>query len=440
MALSLPQFTIVLGQERRETPSRSSCIVQLGAVAVGSGIVALPYAVSLVGYWRAVLALILIAGLTQISTQWLATCALLSNKTTYEGNAKYFLGYPGHWLLIVNLILLLIGGSAAMVMVSVESIMACPLVVGSDAPDPWVVMLVVFLVVSVLTVLTGDKTERLNFVSVISLACSAYFVVILCIQASVRSPKPVIFDQVSDSIESVSIMINSFIMSFYVFTLIGRLGREGIPAIGQISFISIFFIITPIYFVVGLVGFYAFDAVPANILTANWTINASLVETGRLAIALVNIVKLPLLVIPLRETVTKLFPLTFPSIDQSVFLEIIIFCVASVFDSVATLLALVGTTCGVCISFTVPALMFFQKQFIEDEQADLARRVTTFYHAQPDSEPVSPSGARNARNRKGKRFASGFMVVASVAFMAVGLTASLSDSKKSTEFIDVYRD
>ena len=401
--------------------------INLCAVAVGSGVVALPYAVALIGVWPAVFTITTIAALTAMTLRWMVDCSLLSANSTFESTAKFFLGQSGYIALIVNLVLLLLGGGAAMLMVAIDNLRSVRML--SDIAPGWIEAGVMVTAVGI-TLAVGDHPGRLGVTSSIALGCTLYFTVLLAIEGHTA---PSYHLRTSPSIGStttaVSIILNSFLMNFFIYSVSTTFPKNSsfFPSVNAVIGTSLFGLITPLYCTIGVVGFLTFGTeVPPNVLTATWFIAPRLVESARIALALVNVCKLPLLVIPLRRAVFKTSASKWQAPVESVGVVVAMCVAATAFSNVASLFGLIGTTCGVATAFVIPALMYFRLQCIEGEQADLARRIMTFHQSMPDSEPTSPVAAMNAtRRRLGKKVASAALASASVAFALLGSAVQL---------------
>jgi len=222
-------------------------------------------------------------------------------------------------------------------------------------------------------------------------------------------------------------------MNFIVYHI--ARGSGGSDKMKQIFTYSVWLVIVPVYLYIGIGGYIGLGPnVPSNILLADWTISPWLVDSGRVALALVNLFKLPLLIIPLRHNIFP--PQTVSdqngggsfwnrSAIESCVLLAAVFVQSYFVSDLATVFSWTGTTCSIGLGFMIPAAMYFKLQLIEEEQADLARRIMTYHQSLPDTDPVTPSASRRAKDRKWKKISSACVFIISGLYAILGVVSNL---------------
>ena len=411
------------------TGSIFSGVLNLSAAAVGVGIVALPYAFSLIGIWGGIVTVCTIGLITGTSLLWLLECSQLSKKLTFEGNVKFFLGSIGYKFFSANLVLLLFGGCTAMYMVSVSTVRGI-------WDNVLVDVLVFALTLGLCLLVMEDPEKRLGFASFLSIACVVYICGLLGLQAMNHE---VHGDTCSDTEESLtvtnfvsstSIVMNSFIMNFIFFEVISSIPRGpqlGVK-VGRIVSIAIGLVIGPLYICISVAGIYGLSEcgnnVPSNIFVSDrWSIHPVLLDSGRLSLTLVNVFKFPLLMLPLCHTL-------FPAANENRRIQILallplVVATSYLFGDISQVLKWIGTTCGIALGFIIPALMYHHLQDIEAEQADLAERIMTYHQSLPDTEPVTPSARRRAKKRTWKKWVCLILIAVSLSYALLGIMVDL---------------
>ena len=406
-------------------------VLNLSAAAVGVGIVALPYAFSLIGIWGGIICVCLIGFLTGTTLFWLLECSLLSKKLTFEGNVKFYLGTYGYKFFSANLVLLLFGGCTAMFLVSVSTL--------RGIWDHYLVdFCVVALTLGLCVFVIEDPANRLGFTSFLTIACVVYICGLLGLQALDSQDERACSDaagslSIRDIVSSSSIVLNSFIMNFIFFEVIGSIPRGPTLAVRveKIVTIALGLVIIPLYIFISVVSMYGLGdcgKLPSNIFVSErWSISPLLLDSGRLALAFVNIFKFPLLMLPLCHTL-------FPAADDSRRTQLLsllplVVGTSYVFGDISQVLNWMGTTCGISLAFIIPALMFHRLQDIEAEQADLAERIMTYHQSLPESDPVTPSARRRAKKRTWKKWACVMLIACSVSYGITGIMMDVTANR-----------
>merc|ERR1712136_20476 len=212
-----------------------------------------------------------------------------SGQPSFEGNVRFYLGRAWQIVLNISLVLLLVLASSAMfviimdlapmLLVSVfgETVFLCKYAVGLYA------MALMFYFS------TLDSLEALKYTSSVALGCISFFVFAI-VFTYVRDP--VIFDTVplasspATWFEGLPIMFSAYLCQFNIFKI-------AIPGIA-----------TTLYGTGGLLGYFMFGADVRQDLLTEFP-SSKLFAVARGMLALTNMFKLPLLLIPLRMSLLE---------------------------------------------------------------------------------------------------------------------------------------
>jgi len=342
-----------------------SSVISLLATAMGGGLLSLPHALANCGL--AVGASFLVAsGLAAgHSLEILVACAEESGQPSYEGNVRFYLGRTWQIVLNISLVLLLILASssmfviimdlAPMLLVSVfgETLFLCRYAVGLYA------MALMFYFS------TQDTLDALRCTSSVALGCIS-FLVLAIVFTYVRDP--VIFDTVTLAsspatwFEGLPIMFSAYCCQFNIFKIKDELRSDQKKNINLVIRIAIPGIATTVYLTGGLLGYLMFGADVRQDLLTEFP-SSKLFAVARGMLALTNMFKLPLLLIPLRMSFLEAVgfnPVGLNARKHIAFclvLNLISFTTACTLGSLSKALGLSGCTAGVLISFVMPGLM-----------------------------------------------------------------------------------
>jgi len=101
-----------------------SSVVTLSTWAMGCGVLALPRVMAACGVIRGLALLTLFAYWVDLSLRWVVACGRYSGKRSFAGNAEYYLGVGGSWIVHVAQTALLFGGIVSLFVV-VASLLPC---------------------------------------------------------------------------------------------------------------------------------------------------------------------------------------------------------------------------------------------------------------------------------------------------------------------------
>jgi len=342
-----------------------SSVISLLATAMGGGLLSLPHAFANCGL--AVGASFLVAsGLAAgHSLEILVACAEESGQPSFEGNVRFYLGRAWQIVLNISLVLLLVLASSAMfviimdlapmLLVSVfgETVFLCKYAVGLYA------MALMFYFS------TLDSLEALKYTSSVALGCISFFVFAI-VFTYVRDP--VIFDTVTLAsspatwFEGLPIMFSAYLCQFNIFKIKDELRPDQKKNINLIIRLAIPGIATTLYVTGGLLGYFMFGADVRQDLLTEFP-SSKLFAVARGMLALTNMFKLPLLLIPLRMSLLEAAgfnPVGLNAPKRTAFclaLNLFSFTIACTLGSLSKALGLCGCTSGVLIAFVMPGLM-----------------------------------------------------------------------------------
>uniref|UniRef100_A0A7S1ATL6 Amino acid transporter transmembrane domain-containing protein n=1 Tax=Noctiluca scintillans TaxID=2966 RepID=A0A7S1ATL6_NOCSC len=343
----------------------TSSIISLLATTMGGGLLALPYAFAKCGLLVGVGFLLLSALATGYSLVILVACSNVSGEASFEGNVRFYLGRK--WLIVLRgalYALLLLTASAVFVVVMdlgpkvlgmmfYPSPLLHPLMVGSYA------MALMFYFSA------QDSLHALRYTSFAVLCCIAYFLYAIVytfgcdphVQESV-----VAINSPSSWFEGVPIMFTAYQCQYNIFKINEEMREDQKDKINKVIWLGILGVVTAVYSVAGLLGYFMLGAgVSGDILTE--FSRSDLFSMARGLLALTSLLKLPLLLIPLRISLEETCGLDPRAVDwrgRSAFcliINLVSFFVACALGSLSKVLDFAGCTAGVVIAFLLPGLL-----------------------------------------------------------------------------------
>lgn len=400
-----------------------SSVVTLSAWTVGCGLLSLPHVFALCGTLTSLGVLCIFALWVVASLRWVVACGRYSGQSSFRGNACYFLGPTCGNVVHASQMTLLFGGVVA-VFVTVASLLPCighdvleSLCAGSPSSDggaetsdtesstyrsrllhaacrasplPCIPRKLLFLVIALLTfpLACMQSLHSLRRVSGLGLGCLGYFIAIFFLHIYCAIPDRASLQREDFWESAVPLLLPPstaqtgsagfwqgppiMLMSFLCHTSILQLDRELEPVsksrVGAVIRTVILHIALPLYALVGLGGFFLYGrAVSPNVLDDLggdvWT------SLARLTLGLLNLVKIPLATITLREDVIG--SLRSPShrralqsdagrVGTTAALLGLAALVAYKTSSMARVLSLLGCTVGVLFSLCLPAVLYWR--------------------------------------------------------------------------------
>jgi hypothetical protein len=119
---------------------------------------------------------------------------------------------------------------------------------------------------------------------------------------------------------------------------------------------------------------------------------------------------------------------------ESLIIVGIVFVASYMMTDLSTVFRWTGSTCGIALGFMIPSAMFYKLQLIEEEQAELARRIMTYHQSLPDTNPMTPSASRSAKDRTWKKISSACIFVLSSGYALFGLLTNLGVVSDAYQF------
>lgn len=343
-----------------------SSIVSLLATAMGGGLLSLPHAFSNTGTIVGTTFLILSGMAAAHSLDILVMCSSISGQNTFEGNVKFFLGK--HWLITLNicLVLLLLLASAAMCVIVMD--LAPPVLQllwgPSNLFQPRLVGLIAVALMFPLT--CQDSLNSLRFTSSFALACICF---LFCALVSTYLESP----RVSQSVVTVAslgtwfqglpVMFSAYLCQFNIFQIKEELRTDLKHHIHHVIWVAIPGIATAVYLISGSLGYFMFGSQVSNNLLTQFPDN-KIFGVARGLLIFSNMCKLPLLLIPLRQSVLQSIGWPLDAFNGfgcrfgiCFALNATAFGLACTLGSLSKVLGLSGCTAGVLIAFVLPGLM-----------------------------------------------------------------------------------
>ena len=313
------------------TGTRSSAIFNLIATMVGGGVLSLPYALAKAGVVLGLVYLLIAAGLSAYSIRLLLSCSRRSGATSYEEVALKAFGRKAQMLTMVLVILLTYLAIVAYLILARD--LASPLVesyvVGKklDAGERNLIAYVVIVMIS--PVCLANSVQSLKFTSlasIVALLVLTLSIMYRCIEwmeirKTSNSSASVVYisTSVEDSIYAFPFMQVAFLCHFNVLPMHTGLRK---PTKKRLDFVVNCTIMTAsvIYIAVAVAGYYyaydhvcdkdssssCVDGVADNILNV-FDVRDLLINAGRVGLFGTICLSLPLLVLPCRQTLMRLF-------------------------------------------------------------------------------------------------------------------------------------
>lgn len=355
------------GTEKQGTV-RSS-IINLLATAMGGGLLSLPHALADSGALLGGLFLIGTGLACAYSLVILIMCARDSGRNSFESNAEFYLGRKGKIVVNVCLVFLLIFASAAMSVIIMD---LAPLVLVNFLGDsPLLNKFLVGLCMNALMFPLSSQTtiNVLRYTSFGALFCIAFFFVCIVVKFS-QDPhvdgSVAAIGKRDEILEGLPIMFSAFLCQFNIFKIDAELREADKNKLTRIVLIAVPGIAASVYVFGGLIGYSLLGAGVSNNILKDFEGDPKF-TVARLLLSFTNMFKMPLLLIPLRESVIEMLRLRKQYWDQrlprymlTLLLNGFSFGLACSLQSLSKVLGLLGCTSGVLISYVLPGMMFLE--------------------------------------------------------------------------------
>lgn len=392
-----------------------SSVVTLTTWIMGCGVLALPRVFALCGVVPGLLLLALFASWVETSLRWTVACGRFSGSCSFEGNARYFLGPVGARVVRGSQLALLFGGIVSCFVV-VASLLPCiardflahvcdasgsgpfvaspPGVEDLAAPGTgeqlralaasgvcWAHPMpclprgrLIATVTAILFPLSSQGSlHALRRLSSLGLGCFVYFFAMMLVRVLAATWRgiPMASGKAGDGTfwQGPPILLMSLLCHTSILCLDKELGTETRPLVGSVISTVVLRIALPVYALVGVGGYLLCGpGVASNVLEA-FESDAWMV-VARLTLGFMNMVKIPLGIVALREVLVSLLPCSWArrqfeetGLGRAAATAVLLVAAslaASTLGSLSRVLSLTGCTVGVLFSLCLPAALYWR--------------------------------------------------------------------------------
>lgn len=371
----------LLADDPQPTGSRSRvACVNLVATTVGAGVLSIPISFSYTGLLPGLGILCAFAWLSDASLRYISSASALVNARTYAELGERVYGRTGRQLVLWSLLALLVGAVIQVMICVIDLIeMLSVKLVGFDASRNQITA-----TITCLTILSSMPTQLhslrlLSSVSVLSILFTAACIVGLAAldAGDDEGAPPYAVAKPLSTRWALAMPIHSlaFCSQFNINEAYNELPASERSELGRIVHVAMGISLL-IYALVGATGYTLLGARTAlfpNILTAFG--DSKLVLAGSAAIAVVNLLKLPLVVLPLRSLLLDLCgvpPLdTFGHIAITVVGVSLAGVAAAATKDLAFAFQVSGCTAGVMVCFCLPGMLYSGAKRLERQRSGL---------------------------------------------------------------------
>eukprot|EP00929_Paragymnodinium_shiwhaense_P112487 TRINITY_DN80745_c0_g1_i1.p1 TRINITY_DN80745_c0_g1~~TRINITY_DN80745_c0_g1_i1.p1 ORF type:complete len:507 (+),score=82.87 TRINITY_DN80745_c0_g1_i1:83-1603(+) len=386
----------------------SSSVVTLSSWAMGCGVLALPRVFAMCGLWPGLFLLTLFAFLVDVSLRWVVACGRYSGSCSFEGNARFFLGKSGATIVHSAQIVLLLGGIVSLFVV-VASLLPCiarDLIShvcddagdsSSDSARSWATrgickahplpciprdQIIVAVLCLTFPLSNQSSLHALRRFSSLALGCLVYFFCMLLVRflGSLRSSSASeIFWPSAEGLvvhaaeegggfwQGPPILLMSFLCHTSILRLDQELKPDARPQVASVIRTVLVHIALPVYALVGVSGYLLCGpGVSSNVLQ-DFEGDAWM-AIARLTLGCMNMVKIPLGVITLRDVLVASLPSSRrQSMEKGMGRSLVTVAILGVsalaaasLGSLSCVLSLMGCTVGVLFSLCLPAALYWR--------------------------------------------------------------------------------
>eukprot|EP00127_Corallochytrium_limacisporum_P002203 Clim_evm97s108 gene=Clim_evmTU97s108 len=352
-----------------------STSVNLAMTALGSSILSLPVTIREGGWLGGTLMLMCFAFISDQSAMMLVNSAIAYKVPDLETLMETSYGPRG--LLTLRVVLILILFAAYMAIMVIAGDLLVPALV-SLLGDTWLGPYVAnrFLVMAVVSVVAIPFTmqQTLNasrFVSTAGLVLTIVVAVGFAVKLGVDGPagsavhsRP--FNGLSEMALILPIHALAYCCHFNVIALRNEMPRKTKHHFRKAVALAMYGLTMPLYVFFSLVAFLLFGSHTRGDVLSGGDQKGYIVFWSQLAFGLVNVLKLPVIALPLR----KIFNSTFfwASIDLKHWVNFtemagaaaIVFVVATSISSLETLFHIFGSTLGAYVTFIMPGMVYYR--------------------------------------------------------------------------------
>ncbi|KAJ3443767.1 transmembrane amino acid transporter protein [Anaeramoeba flamelloides] len=345
-------------------------IANLTNACMGAGILALPYAVSQIGWLFGIIIFILVGLISWGSLQLLMLCSFYTKQYTYEELARYVIGKKMYVLVKITILTITILASTTYLIIIGDSI---PKFFESfEKTSDTVLTSRVFI--SLIAVSFGilplslmRKMDHLKFSSSLSFIAISYMVVVIIInhsETNIKNLKTYAFN--FDFIQFLTAFpIFIFADSVHIISVnvIKDLKNASEKSISKISIITLTSC-NAVYLLASLFGFFTFgDKTPGDIIVGYRKQGISII-IARFVLTIMAIVSIPIFIFVTRESINVLFFKNKPFSWKRHILLTVAFCMiittlSLTLPEVQFISALTGSTASIITVFIGPGFLWY---------------------------------------------------------------------------------
>ena len=329
-------------------------VITLSATMLGAGILTLPRVFALLGVLYGIIAVYSIALLSAYNLQWLVQCRLESGKRCYKTLVGNYLGSFSARALNVSFIIFLSGTCITNLVVAVDSFPRNMIELDRSSS-----LLLLSLVAFPFCLC--NSISSFNGITVLSLVFRSYIPLFLLCERVASESSTININwyegpsSLSDTAESLAVLMSSFICHFIIFQVdLKQTESDSSRAITSI-YVSHIGVCATIYVISGLSGYLLFGpSVESNVLDS-FDSRSDHLKFAKIALSLTNILKIPLLTVPLRDALSKEHSSTFRwrIVSTAMIITLVTGCAIYISD-LFTILEVLGSSVGLVVAFIFP--------------------------------------------------------------------------------------
>jgi len=419
----LPLNTIK-GKSWVSDPAVWGSIGNLSMTTVGAEVLSLPAAVATTGWLLGTFLLVLFAGMADLSNIFLLRCGKASGLDDYEKIGRAYLGRWGGLAVRVSLVLLLLGALTSVNVIVVDMVSSNMGYFSLDGQwfnsRIFISFMNIFLMWPLCLL---AQVYQLRHVSLLAFGSVVYVLVSVCIMCTLDlvDPQDRPYADASTapgevqtltlgrrSFLALPVMAMAYCAQFQVLPVYHSLPTQSREHMNLIIHMSYFGVAMPIYIGFAVLPYLVIGShVNSDFLFTAWQ-SSRLMASARVLLAIVNMLKYPLVAMPLRDILLDLGWKGHDPQDVTWRERMLVMCVINMFVFLGTLYAsglgevvdLIGSSSGSLVCFVFPSLLFLYMSslprplscasLVEQHAQELGQeppsfrwsllKVTTWYH------------------------------------------------------------
>uniref|UniRef100_T1JHR5 Putative sodium-coupled neutral amino acid transporter 11 n=1 Tax=Strigamia maritima TaxID=126957 RepID=T1JHR5_STRMM len=342
---------------------------------IGSGVIAMPYALSMSGFWLGIILLILVAIITDYSLIIMVKGGHLSQTNSYQGLVEAAFGRPGFYILsflqcvypVIGMISynVIISDTITKILVRITKLPQTSIL----GNRKFVVILSTLLITLPLSLLR--KMSKLAKISFISLIFILFILIVLLIRAGTLGPKIPPTENAwefanAGVMQAIGIMSFAFMCHHNAFLLYSSLENPTQARWNKVTHASIIasFILLVI---LGVTGYATFTGLSQGDVLENFCLDDDLINVIRLFFALTVMLTFPIECFVCREVIENVFFINYtkPQSFKVHYITTVSIVAVTVVISMATdclgiVLELNGILTAVPLAYILPGLSYLK--------------------------------------------------------------------------------